>query len=225
MKLFNKWNKALSFFLLTFLALYLSGCVNVEQKTTLKDDGSGTINLHYWTKNTNLSMSDEIGGFGFSEDKARSNYSSANTDVKSVNLTTNDEDSTTHVRMEIDFKDFNKLNDAKGFNKVVPSWQKGDDGYNFSYTLLQDTANASGFGMSDYKLDYEFDFTGEVSSTNGNQDGKTVKWEKTVADLQNDVEMTATIKSGGKKCGLFGLELPVIVLLGMTYLYTRRRKK
>jgi hypothetical protein len=232
MKSFNKFSflsipviKKLLLILPVFFALMLYGCVNVDQKTKINDDGSGSITLHYWTKNSNLSMSDEIGGFGFSEDKARTNYTSANSEVKSVNLSTNDEDSTTHVKMEVDFKDFNKLNEAAGFNKIKSSWQKGDDGYDFNYTLLQDTANASGFGMNEYKLVYEFEFPAEVASTNGNKNGSSVKWEKTVADLQNDVEMTATIKSGGKKCGLFGLELPIVFLLGMTFLYSKKLRR
>jgi len=35
--------------------------------------------------------------------------------------------------------------------------------------------------------------------------------------------MTATVKAG-KKCGLFGMELPIIFLLGMGLIYLRRRK-
>ena len=128
--------------------------------------------------------------------------------------------------MNVGFKDFNKLSDAKGFAKTKSSWAKGKDGMDFKYTLLKDTAGANGFGMNEFKLVYEFTLPGEITATNGVKIGTTVKWEKTVADLSSDVDMTATVKSegGSKKCGLFGLELPVIVLFGLMFGYTMRNK-
>ncbi|MCB0725724.1 MAG: hypothetical protein KDC73_13605 [Ignavibacteriae bacterium] len=210
---------------LVFLGIYLSGCVNVDQDTKLNADGSGTINLHYWTKMSNVSSSDEIGGFAFSEDKAKSNYTSSNSEVKSVNISDDLEDSTKHVKLEITFKDINALPSAKGFEKVTTSWKEGSDGMDFNYTLKQDTSNAKNMGASDTKLTYKFEFPGEVISTNGRKDGQTVEWDKTLADLKEDVEMTATVKKEGGKCGLFGLELPVLVMAGMIFLYGYRRKK
>ena len=221
----NSYTKILLGTLVLFLGIYLSGCVNVDQKTKLNADGSGTMNLEYWTKMSNVSSSDEIGGFAFSEDKARSNYTSSNTEVKSVDITEDLEDSTKHVKMEISFKDINALPSAKGFEKVTTSWKEGDDGMDFMYTLQQDTSNAKNMGASDTKLTYEFEFPGEVLSTNGRKDGQSVVWEKTLADLKEDVEMTATVKKEGGSCGLFGLELPIVVMAGMIFLYGFRRKK
>jgi hypothetical protein len=191
-----------------FLGIYLSGCVNVDQDTKLNADGSGTMNLHYWTKMSNVSSSDEIGGFAFSEDKAKANYTSSNSEVTSVNI-----------------RDINALPSAKGFEKVTTSWKEGDDGMDFNYTLKQDTSNAKNMGASDTKLTYKFEFPGEVVSTNGRKDGKNVEWDKTLADLKEDVEMTATVKKEGGKCGLFGLELPIVVVAGMFFLYGFKRRK
>ncbi len=222
MKLSNKMLLAL--FTVLTLGFYLSGCVNLDQKTVLKDDGSGTMKVKYWTKSSNVT-SDELAGFGFTEAKAKANYSSSNTEVSDIvvkkNATT---DSTTEVSLNVKFKDFNKLSDAKAFSKIKASYVKGKDGMDFKYVLLEDTANSKQMGMNEYKLTYEFDFPGEVINTNGKKDGKVVKWENTVADLKDDIEYTATIKSGGK-CGLFGLELPIIILFGISVLYTAKRRK
>ena len=206
--------------------IYIAGCVNVEQKTTLKEDGSGSMKLHYWTKMSNLNMGDEIGGFSFSDDKVKSDFTSGNCTPSDVKIEEKLDDSTKHVNLMVTFKDINKLSDAKGFSKTKQSWTKGKDGMDFKYTLMKDTANAGQMGMNEYKLSYTFEFPAEVTATNGNKDGKTVTWNKTVADLTNDVDMTATVKTeGGKKCGLFGYELPVIFLFGMTFMYTVRRRK
>jgi hypothetical protein len=199
--------------------------VNVDQKTTLKEDGSGTIKLHYWTSMKNLSMGDELGGFSFTESGVKTNYTAPGVEPSDIKISENTEDSTKHVNLDIGFKDINKLSDAKGFAKNRASWAKGKDGMDFKYTLLKDTANAGGMGMEEFKLNYEFTFPAEVIATNGTKDGMKVTWNKTVADLKDDVNMTATIKGGGeKKCGLFGLELPIVIGLGLIG-YTIRRKK
>jgi len=200
------------------LAFYFTACVNVNQKTTLNSDGSGTIKLEYWAKMNNLKSSTELGSFSFKEETAKKNYTSSNSEVTSFKMEDKLDDSTKHVYMDIKFKDLNQLPSAKGFEKTKASWKEGKEGKDFMFTLLQDTSNAKTMGSSDYKLTYTFDFPGEVLSTNGRKDGKSVVWEKTLADLKTDVEMQATVKDEGKKCGLFGFEMPVIFALGMTFI-------
>jgi hypothetical protein len=225
MKNFNFPLKIFAATLVLVFAVYLSGCVNVDQKTKVSKDGSGEITLHYWTKMSNVKSSDELGGFAFTKDKASSNYSSNNTEVKDVKVEENLEDSTKHVTVEMTFKDLNNLSAAKGFEKIKASWKEGDDGMDFTYTLLQDTSSAKNMGASDTKLDYEFEFEDEVVTTNGRKDGNKVVWDKTLADLKEDIEMTATVKSAKKGCGLFGIELPLVVFAGIIFLVNRKRKK
>ena len=212
------------FVLALIISVILSGCVNYDQKATINSDGSGTMKIHYWAESTNIS-SGELGGFGFTEDKARNNFTSSNTQVGDVKVEDKKETDTTkstHVYLDVKFKDINKLSEAKGFAKIKASWEKGKEGMDFKYTLLKDTAN-SGMGMDKYKLTYEFEFPNEVITTNGKMNGKKVSWEKSLTDLKDDVDMTATIKSS-KKCGLFGLELPIIVFFGVILIYGVKRK-
>lgn len=216
--------KFIPILLVLAFGLYLAGCVNLDQKTTLNNDGSGTMSIKYWTKSSNVS-SDELAGFGFTEEKVKANYSSSSTEPSNIKIEKNTtEDSLITVTLDVKFKDLNKISDAKAFAKVKASWQKGKDGMDFKYTLLEDTSNAKQMGMSDYKLIYEFAFPGEVISTNGKKDGQKVSWNKTVADLKEDVDFTATVKAG-KKCGLFGLELPLILAAGFIFTFTMRRRK
>ena len=218
--------KSLFIFVTAFgLAFYFTACVNVNQKTAINSDGSGTIKLEYWAKMNNLKSSTELGSFSFKEDKAKQNYTSSNSEVTSIKIEDKLDDSTKHVYMDIKFKDFNNLTSAKGFEKTKASWKEGKEGKDFSFTLMQDTSNAKTMGSSDYKLTYTFEFPGEVMQTNGRKDGKSVVWEKTLADLKKDVEMTATVKDEGKKCGLFGIEMPLVFAIGMMLLAGFKRKK
>jgi len=213
--------------ILVLFAFIMAGCVNVEQKTTLKQDGSGSMKVHYWTKMSNLKSGKELGSFSFDESKAKQNYSSSNTDVSGVKVEEKLDDSTTHVTVDLTFKNINELTSAKAFEKVKTSWKEGKEGMDFSYTVLKDTSNAGNMGSSDIKLNYEFEMPAEVIKTNGRKDGQKIIYEKTLADLKNDLEMTATVKSEGKKCGLFGMEFPLMAFAGLAIsaLALRRRKK
>lgn len=224
---------SLSVFLLA--VFFITGCVNVNQKGKLEKDGSGSIDLHYWTKMKNVKNKQELGGFSFEEGKIKSKYSSSNNDVKDVKIEDKLDDSTKHVNVSIEFDDLNKLNSASGFAKVTPTWKEGKGGAEFEYVIKQDTSAAKTMNASKYELVYEFEFPDEVLKTNGIKDGKKVKWERSLKDLKEDVVLTATVKSdgegssssekNGKKCGLFGMEMPLIFALGMAGMKFFFRKK
>ncbi len=207
-------------------ALLISGCVNYEQNTTLNDDGSGSMKVHYWSKMSNFSMGTSLGKFEFDESKAKENYSSGNTEIKSIKTEDNLDDSTKHVRVELTFKDINKLPDAKAFKSVEPSWKEGKDGMELKYVLLKDTSAAKNMGASEYTVTYTFEMPGEIVSTNATKkDGKTLTWEYKVSDLGKDIEMTANVKKeGGKTCGIFGAVIG-FGLIGLAYFTGRNRKK
>ncbi len=208
-----------------FLFLIISGCVNLEQKTVLKQDGSGTMSIHYWTKMSNVSTSREMGGFSFDESKAKAKYSSANTDVLSAKMEDNLNDSTTHVKVELKFRSINELNTAMGFNKIKSSWKEGKDGMEFSYSIPEDSTNSHMIGAGSYKLIFEVEFPGEVLETNGTRDGNKIVWNRSLADLKKDLVMTATVKSEGKKCGLFGIEFPLMALAALVFMQLSMKRK
>lgn len=209
-----------------FFALYLAGCVNYEQKTTLSGDGSGTMSIHYWTKISNMSMGTSVGKFDFDEQKAKDNFTSSNTEVKSVKVDENLNDSTKHVRLELSFKNINEIDRAKGFSGEKASWKESADGMELKYTLLKDTTASGQMGASDYTVTYIFEMPSEIVSTNATKkDGKTLTWEYKVSDLNKDIEMTANVKKAkGKTCGIFGI-IPAVILIGLAYYTQRNRKK
>lgn len=209
-----------------FTMLLLSGCVNYDQQTTLNYDGSGTMKIHYWSKMSNFSMGTSLGKFDFDEQKAKENFTSANTEVKSVKMEDKLDDSTKHVNLELTFKDLNKLPDAKGFVEVKPSWKEGKDGMELKYVLLKDTSAASNMGASDYTVTYTFNMPGEIISTNApKKEGNTLTWVYKVSDLGKDIEMTANVKKAkGKTCGIFGMILGA-GLIGLAYYTQKNRKK
>ncbi|MEO8513542.1 MAG: hypothetical protein ABI543_08285 [Ignavibacteria bacterium] len=205
-------------------SIYLVGCVNYDQKTTLKEDGSGSMKIHYWSSMKNFSMGTTLGKFEFEESKAKDKYKSSNSDVTSIKVEDKLDDSTKHVNIDLTFKDINKLADAKGFESAKVTWKEVPDGMELKYTLLQDTSAAKQMSASDYKVTYEFTMPAEIVSTNGTKDGQNVKYSYTLADLGKDIEMTTVVKKAkGKLCGIIGMAMGTL-LIGFAY-YTQRKKK
>jgi len=191
-----------------------SGCVNLTQKTVINFDGSGTMTLNYATKTNNLSIGDNVGGFYFSESKIRETYTSENSEIKNLKIENSEKDSLVTVNLELSFKDFNKLNSAKGFARTESEWKAENDIYKFKFYILKDSINASIPGMDNYNFKYEFNFPGLVSETNGTRDGnRNVVWEIAVSQFKNNVELNAIIEKEKGGCGMFGIELPLLFLL------------
>ncbi|MFI5211427.1 MAG: hypothetical protein ACHQIH_00975 [Ignavibacteria bacterium] len=206
------------------VSIYLAGCVNYDQKTTLKEDGSGSMKIHYWSGMKNFSMGTALGKFEFDESKAKDKYKSGNTEVTSVKVEDVLEDSTKHVHVELTFKDINKLSDAKGFDGAKVTWKDVTDGKELKYILLKDSSAAKQMGASDYKITYEFTMPSEIVSTNGIKDGQNVKYSYTLADLGKDIELTTVVKkSGGKFCGLFGIMMGTMII-GLA-VYSQKKRK
>lgn len=206
------------------VSIYLVGCVNYDQQTTLKEDGSGSMKVHYWSGMKNFSMGTTLGKFEFDEAKAKDKYKSGNSEVTSIKVEDKLDDSTKHVYIDLTFKDINKLSDAKGFESAKVTWKEHADGMELKYILLQDTSAAKQMSASDYKVTYEFTMPSEIVSTNGSKDGQKVKYSYTLADLGKDIEMTTVVKkAGGKLCGLIGMAMGTM-LIGFAY-YSQKRKK
>ncbi len=226
----------LKIIILLFFAVYLNGCINVDQKTKINEDGSGVINLHYWVRSMyvnlgDVEMGDDIGGFSFIASEIKKKYSSPFSESKTPRRYEIEKDSTTHIEVEITFTDFNKLTEASGFSKLQTSYVKEDDGTKFRYFIPKDTAIALTYTKDWNTLIYTFEFPNEVIATNGTIDPASknknvVKWEYKVSDhAKNDLEFTATIKNKSKICGLFGIELPLILLFGLLLFKTNTLKR
>jgi len=215
-------NVILKFSFVLIIAVSFSSCVSIDQQTKINKDASGNISLHYWTATSNLSMGDELGGFSFEEAQVRKKFTSLNSDVTEVKIDNVESDSTSHVRVKITFKDFNKLNEAEGFFKTKTIWKKEKDKIIFNYTLIKDTVSSDKMASDEYKLFYGFSFPDQVLTTNGNVEGNLVTWDKSLSDLNEDIVMSAEINDETGVCGLFGIELPFILLIGLSVFYRRR---
>jgi hypothetical protein len=244
---------------LVMLCIFASSLVsvagNVYQVINLKDDGSGTIKLSYSADNKMLQKFKFIlGNYPFTEKLAKEYFSSQNTTVQNAKLNFDIKDSTYFMTLEIDFKNINKINQAKGFSGIVARWFGTDTGAVFNYTILAGKSTIEYFDPQSYIVNFE----NSVKSTNGVKTDKNVTWgnrtskntnfskdqtmaastsgsvpkslDTTPASPMSQEQKTAgkdekQVEKSEKSCGLFGFELPLILLAGYVFSLTSKRRK
>ncbi|HMR39098.1 MAG TPA: hypothetical protein PKA90_01585 [Ignavibacteria bacterium] len=227
--------KIISFVMLT---VSMSSCINVNQKTKINKDMSGEMVLHYWSPTNfvdigDINMGDDIAGFSYMDSEIKKKYSSGNMEITNMRRVTSNVDTTTHIEINIVFKDINKLPESNGFANIEVSYAKGKDGMDFRYFIPKDTSIRLNYVKDINTLEYIFEFPDEVISTNGTIEPTTndkgekinnqVRWKFQVSDhASEDFELTATVKESFSVCGLFGIELPVIFLFGMVLMNSKR---
>ncbi|HMQ70040.1 MAG TPA: hypothetical protein PKA90_13760 [Ignavibacteria bacterium] len=229
-------SKSYIILLLIFVSTNFSlGAVKIYQTGDLKSNGSGSIKIVYSANEDELKANKfTIGNFHFSEEQARKQFTSPNTNVKNVKLDFDQKESRYFITVDVDFKDINKLSDARGFSNVKASYKSTDTGNVFRYIILVNPELYKKFSSQSYIMNFE----SKVKSSNGSIKGNTVTWgnrSKDNSDFSKDVYLTATTESDGKlneskvegeqekSCGLFGIELPLI--LAGAYFYSNKFRK
>ncbi|MDZ4712032.1 MAG: hypothetical protein SGI89_06860 [bacterium] len=217
-----------------FSTTIFAGDIMITSTMSLKNDGSGTMDLIYRAKNSDV-KGYMVGNYPFAPKVMESYFSSSNSTVKNTSFYKSKTDTTIYnASMTIDFKDINKLREARGFAEINASWTPGASANVFKWAIRpnsQATAQVS-------EITFKVTFEDAIINSNGQKvEGNTVTWYKTMKDIDPSKELilTANIKSAGttttsgtkteeKSCGLFGLELPFMLLAGLVISKGIKRK-
>lgn len=219
-----------------FFSLFFLTGVDVIQDMHTKGNGSGSLKLTYYVpeaeaqKNNNL-----IGNFPFDDARVKEYFTAPGVTLKKSQVVK--KDGNIYVIADIDFSTVYKIKDLKGFQGTNSSFSKTDSGMVFFWNLKGNDPKQS--GVID-KVTYSFTFDGDIKSTTGQiRDKKVVYYrDKKTGNFNTDLFCSITVtpsevKSSGnetnpgktenKSCGLFGIELPLILAGG--YFFTRKLKK
>lgn len=241
----------LSVFLVSFM--FFGGAVKYVQNASFNNNGSGIISLTYSAKSSEVrSNNNIIGNLPFAQDKINEYFNSDVTKVTKSSVYKDKTDTTmTYVSVDLNISNLNKLKNAKAFTGVNAGWVKSDTGMVFSWLFTP--AHAKTNSISIYQIGVTFE--GEVKSTTGVLKGNQSIWyvqtEKmnpggayfltTIkSDGSTKTPFSGTTKESGDKktttetkteenkpsgCGLFGLELPIIISLGFAFSKFAKRRK
>ena len=236
---------------LFFSLLIFGGGVSYIQNASFNNDGSGIISLTYKAKTSDLKTNNGIiGNLPFTQDKLGEYFNSDVTKIIKSSIYQDKTDPTlTNVSLELSVKNLNRITLAKAFTGVEASWVKRDSGMVMAW--LFSPAHQKTNNVDFYQINFTFE--NDVKSTTGILNGKTVAYY-ILAEKMNPagVFYTATVNSDGtskkpfaeaktttdpktvetkteenkpSSCGLFGIELPLILLGGLVISKRFRSKK
>ena len=215
-----------------------SFALDYSQKTTINNDKTGTIRIQYSANNSEIKGAEVYMSLPFKEDKIKAAFSSDNNKVQSVTVNPN-KDGKTNVSVVITFKYIGKLNTSSFFSNVKITYFVSGDSTTFIYELPKNEQIPS-----DFIPVYVFELPSkEIIKSSGTIKGNSVQYGLVSEKVKNGIKMFATFlnsneqvasdnKTDGKKssddkeegsCGLFGIELPII--LGIGYAFSRKFRK
>lgn len=226
----------ITFLAVIFISLFFFMGVEVVQDMHVKGNGAGSMKLTYFVpeseaqKNNNL-----IGNFPFDDARVKEYFTAPGVTLKKSQIVK--KNGNIYVVADIDFSTVYKIKDLKGFQGTNSSFLKTDTGMVFYWNLKGNEPKQSGVIN---KVSYSFSFDGDIKSTSGLiRDKKIIYYRDTqTGSFNTDLFCTVTVnptevksntnetnqeKSENKSCGLFGIELPLILAGG--YFFSRKFKK
>ncbi|MDH7514408.1 MAG: hypothetical protein QHI48_00840 [Bacteroidota bacterium] len=204
---------------------FFSGCLNYEQRTILKKDGSGEMEIHYWTKEDNIQFMSN-GEFAFQEQDVKNRYTSSGVHIDDIRVETESADSTRHVRVKLSFDNINDLSAVPAFKNTSFSFKKEKGNLVFKQTLKGNT-NAGGMGMEAYTFRYIYVMPGEIISSNATRtEDRTLTWEYKLSEMSKDLVLTATVKPASASTTIIiVVAVAAILVVGGVLLFVLRRGK
>lgn len=208
---------------LILLPLLIAGCINYEQNTTLNEDGSGSMEIHYWISESVLSWFNS-GALTFHEDSIRAQYASDGITVEDVRVESRESDSTRHVHVSLQFDDITKLSRSQGFKDMEMKWMREGDVYRFVQTLPATSTSEDGM-LDEFTFTYRYDFPGDIRESNADSsDGSNAVWVFKLSELDSARKMEAVIvaSSGSNVWWIVGI-IAVVVLAAFVFMRMRKR--
>jgi hypothetical protein len=182
---------ALSFLLLLFLA----GCINYTQVTTIKTDGTGSMFIHYsmkWNNQRDSVMVEQLGIFN--KDSVYSEFSSQFSHLTNVEIYT-DKDSTIHAKVELYFNSLDSLNRTPAFRKSQLSVKDGSKNIKVFSQFIPPIATGFGFGNQKFTFTFVYYLPGEILSHNATEIYRNrLTWKYSLNEIGMGKYITATYR-------------------------------
>ncbi|MDQ3021258.1 MAG: hypothetical protein M3R36_11925 [Bacteroidota bacterium] len=232
---------ALIFSILLFCSALSFGGVKYYQSTKINNDGSLSIYITYSAPTTEITKSKGlIGKFPFNANSIREYFNFPDVEItKAVIYKDTQDTNETRAAIRFEAKNISKISNAKSFNGITARLFSSDSGLVFTWAV------PSKYIESNIIETYHFIVTSEpeIRSTTGTLKDKEIQWfvfgnktdprgynftttvksdVKITQAAGNDDKQTDNKKDGG--CGLFGIELPVIMLGGFALSYRLNKK-
>lgn len=234
--------KVLTIFTVLLFTTNIYASIKYYQATNLNTDGSISLSITYSALKSEISKNNNIiGVFTFDQKALKEyfNFQGANI-TKSVAYTDPNDANRTAVTVEIRTKNIFKISDAKSLNDLKIAYLKKDSGMVFSWFIPENYIKSNSIDTYQYIVTSDFD----ILSTNGILKDKKISWFafgnkpdprgyfyvttlKSDGDFVSSESENKTNNSSNNEkpagCGLFGIEMPFLLLTGL--ILSRKFKK
>lgn len=192
----NKFRFRLFASLAVFSALFLTGCLNYEQETDIKHDGSGRMKIHYFMTYLNADSTNNYGKTGiFDADSVRKIYASDKYEIENAETWFDSADSSLNGIIEINFTKVTRLNNTKLFEGLEFSFKDGAEGHKVFNLFIPPMAPFLNSELSDYKMKFTYGFPGEIIQHNAQrEEQKKLIWEYSFKDIGKGKNLAVTFK-------------------------------
>lgn len=218
----------------------VSQALNLNYIVQMKKDGSGTLTLMYWEKDADIKAKNSvIGNFPFSSIKSdlTAKFSAPGINLLSAEMSKYPQDNSfTQSQVVLQFSDITKLGSLGALSGMDVNTFATDTGKVVSFVVTPDFVTKNSLNALYVILGYE----GEILFASDKKiiDKKRAEWFRSAQYIKSEknIYFVALLKSEGevkasdqkkddqgKSCGLFGFELPLIILLGYCYPKITRR--
>ena len=217
------------FFPTTLLTiLFISGCLNYNQVTTIKTDGSGNMFIHYWLKWTSSKDSLIVDKIGiFNKDSVYKEFSSEYSSIKNVEVYQIPADSSIHAKVYLDFNSLDSLNLTPAFRKSELSIKDGVKSTKIFSQFVPPIATGFGFENKNFSITYIYYLPGEILSHNATEiDRNKLTWKYTLDEIGTGKIISATYRPFKLKetpLWIFACALFVLIVV-VTFLFSKRMK-
>ncbi len=173
-----------------------SGCLNYEQETDIRHDGSGTMKIHYFMTFLKADSTNNYGKTGiFDADSVRKIYASDRYEIENAETWFDPADSSLNGIIEIIFTKVTRLNNTKLFEGLEFTFKDGAEGHKIFNLFIPPLAPFLNTDLSDYKMKFIYGFPGEIIQHNAQrEEQKKLIWEYSFKDIGKGKNLSVTFK-------------------------------
>ena len=210
------------------LIILINGCLNYQQVTVIKKDGTGNMFIHYWMKWNTKTDSSIVRQLGiFSKDSVQKEFSSKYNSITNVEVYDVKSDSTIHAKVEFTFNSLDSLNATPAFRKSGLSIKDGSKNTKIFSQFIPPIATGFGYQSKNFSLTFIYYLPGEILSHNATEtDRNKLTWKYTLDEIGTGKYITATYRPFKLKetpTWIYACALVVMVIV-VIFLFSKRMK-
>lgn len=182
--------------IIIFISFIINGCINYEQKAYLYPDGTGKMEIHYWTKAADSASLASLSSLNiFNQDTVKTEFDYPFLKELKVKCYVDSSDSTVHTKINFDFTSIDSLNQIRTFSQYQFSLTDGAAGQKVFSQFIPPITSGFGMDSQNYKIKYVYTFHGDVVFHNATAENKRdLIWEYSYADVGRGKTISVTFK-------------------------------